>query len=98
MNIPNELIESLRMECPSLSKAACRRIADLIVSHIVEQATTTPSYRVPGLGTFRLRQLRARTVTSPLVPGGTLDIPAKWTLKFRCDPKVQTALNEVPHE
>ena len=94
MNVPDELIDLIRMESksPALPKAACRRIVDLVVGHIASESCRESSYRVPGLGTFRLRLAAARTLTSPLV-GGTKEIPAKWTLRFRPSKEILLALN-----
>jgi nucleoid DNA-binding protein len=94
MNLSPDLIADIRRECktPTLAKAACNRIADAVIAHIIREARTSRSFRIPGLGTFRLRQRAARTLTSHLL-SAPKEIPAKWVLKFRGDSKLEQLLN-----
>lgn len=48
---------------------------------------------VKDFGTFRLKHAAARYITSPQIPGGKMDIPARVMLKFQPAPYVKRFLN-----
>lgn len=73
------------------SKAAIARVLEALTQSVTSELEDGGEVTLPGLGKFSIGHRSARTVTSPLV-GGTMEIPATRTAKFKAAKPLKDAL------
>lgn len=78
-----ELIEALMEKAPDLfgTKAAAEKALNTIEEIVVDLLASGEDVRLAGLGSFKVKETKARTGRNPQT-GETMDIPAKKKVRF----------------
>lgn len=63
-----------------------------VFNAIIERSKRGP-VQIRDFGTFRIKDVKARDITSPQIPGGKAHVPAHKALKFRAAPAAKRAIN-----
>lgn len=74
-----ELVSALA-DASGASKAACERVLDALAPVATAALVAGKVVALPGLGKLKLKQLAARSMTTP--QGQALDVPARAAAKF----------------
>ena len=77
----SELVTNLTACCDGVTKRQVEQILDAVVENVVKTVKKGDSLKIPGLGIFRLRRLRARIGRNPQT-GEPLKIPARKKVGF----------------
>ena len=77
----SELVTNLTSSCSGVTKRQVEQILDAVVDNVVKTVKKGDSLKIPGLGIFRLRRLRARIGRNPQT-GEPLKIPARKKVGF----------------
>jgi len=77
----SELVTNLASSCTGVTKRQVEQILDAVVENVVKTVRKGDSLKIPGLGIFRLRRLRARVGRHPQT-GEPLKIPARKKVGF----------------
>lgn len=70
---------------------AAKKTADELIEAIVAEIETTGSFTLPGFGTFRLTETRARTGQNPRTRE-KVQVPAGRTVRFKASPALKGRL------
>jgi DNA-binding protein HU-beta len=76
----SELVTNLA-SCTGVTKRQVEQILDAVVDNVVKTVKKGESLKIPGLGIFRLRRLRARVGRNPQT-GEPIKIPARRKVGF----------------
>ena len=64
-----------------IPKKQVEQLVDLIVSTVIESVRNDDPVKIPGLGVFRMRKMKARTGRNPQT-GEPIEIPARTKVGF----------------
>ena len=87
----NEMVEGI-MRHAGISKANVGRFYEGLVELARRELLRNKEFVLPGLGSLRVRQLRARAGRNPQT-GETIQIPAKTVVRFRTYGQLNELLN-----
>lgn len=76
-----ELITAITNEV-DISKAGAGRVLDVLVAEIAKSLTVGEDVKIPGFGTFHVKDREARTGRNPAT-GQTIQIPASKAVVFK---------------
>jgi len=88
-----EELASTVSEIAGCTKLDGRRMLEAVLEAITRSVADDGYLRLPPLGTFKVQEHKARTVTNPF--GKTVDVPAKRVVKFKAHPSFSSALTRV---
>lgn len=87
----NELAQALAEKFASLSKKEAVEIINYLAELIRDSLQAGKQVRIPGLGTFRVRERKAREAINPKT-GERIQVPAKKVAKFYPAKEVREAV------
>lgn len=87
----NELIQRIHSKAGSLTKTASEEILNEVITAVAEAISNEGRLSISGLGTFTVRQRKARKGRNPKT-NQPLDIPASKTVSFKPAPALKSAL------
>jgi len=70
---------------------------DEFFKSLVEHVRDGERVSIPGLGTFSSREMKGRSVESPVLPGGKVEYPDQTIMRFRPSETVRGILNPEIH-
>lgn len=66
---------------------------DAFYKMILKKVAEGERVTLPGIGTFYAREMKGRTLNSPVLPGGQVDFPDQMILRFRAAGEARRVLN-----
>lgn len=89
-----ELVNEVWEKSPDLkSRKAAKRTVDLVVSVFKEALIEGDEVKLPNFGRLRPRTAKKRRVVSPLIPGGTMELPKREYVRFESYKSLKEGLN-----
>ena len=95
-NTLRDIAHDVQRDNPTLgSKADVEHLAKEIFSIILERVAKGDKVNVRGFGAFEAKMFKGRTLSSPLMKGGSINFRDQLVLRFRQSQSAKHKINEI---
>lgn len=95
-HITRDHLSSELAEKTGMTATDARKAVDCVLDSIASHFAQGHGAELRGLGSFHLRLSRARPGRNPMKPEQRVQIPARWSIKFRPGKNVKAGLLALP--
>lgn len=88
-----EITEQLAKEAKLKSSYQANKVLKSLIRIVVEELKSSGKVQISGLGTFKVRQTKARTARNPKT-GETIQVPASKKVSFKASSSLKRIIKE----
>jgi nucleoid DNA-binding protein len=79
-----------------MTATQARQSVDVVLDSLADRLAKGESVELRGLGSFHVKMTKPRPGRNPMKPEQEVNIPARWSIKFRPGKRVKEGLQAVP--